>query len=66
MAPTQTATYLLDGGNPFLRNSEDQAVLAQLKLSIKLSMLIDARGVMAVGAITLPVQLVSSNFRTSG
>lgn len=48
-------------GNPFLRNAEDRAVLAQLKLSIKLPMLIGAVGVMAAGATTLAGYLSSSS-----
>ena len=48
-------------GNPFLRNAEDQAVLAQLKLSIKLPMLIGAVGVMAAGATMLVGYLSSSS-----
>jgi methyl-accepting chemotaxis protein len=48
-------------GNPFLRNAEDQAVLAQLKLSIKLPMLIGAVGVMAAGATMLAGYLSSSS-----
>ncbi len=48
-------------GDPFLRNAEDRAVLAQLKLSIKLPMLIGAVGVMAAGATTLAGYLSSSS-----
>jgi len=44
-----------------LRNAEDQAVLAQLKLSIKLPMLIGAVGVIAAGATTLAGYLSSSS-----
>ncbi|MDC0360310.1 methyl-accepting chemotaxis protein [Alphaproteobacteria bacterium] len=44
-----------------MRNAEDQAVLAQLKLSIKLPMLIGAVGVMAAGATMLAGYLSSSS-----
>ena len=43
-----------------MRAAEDQAVLAQLKLSIKLPMLSGAVGVMAAGATTLARYLSSS------